>query len=92
MPSTYSMALLSELPQIIQHRSSEYDRYTYSKYHAQTTTPFCFPLLASYLPHSTTVGEFRNMLATVLRRFVLPRDAARKVCCIEYCFLASGST
>lgn len=59
-------------PQIIQHRSTE---YTYGR----TTTAFSFPLLVSYLPLSTTIGEFRDMLAVVLRRFVLPRDAARKV-------------
>eukprot|EP00903_Cladosiphon_okamuranus_P012270 g11508.t1 len=58
--------------QIVQYRSIEY------AYGRTTTTPFSFPLLASYRPLSTTIGEFRSMLAVVLRRFVLPRDAAEK--------------
>lgn len=46
------------------------------------TTAFLFPLLVSFLPLSTTIGEFRNVLATVLRRFVLPRAATMKVCMV----------
>lgn len=67
---------LSPNPQIVQHRSTEY------VYGRTTTTPFSSPLLASYLPLSTTIGEFRSMLAVVLKRFVLPCDAARKVCMV----------
>lgn len=69
----FRLVAFSPPPQIVQHRSTE---YTYGR----MTTAFSFPLLVSYLPLSTTIGEFREIIAVALRRFVLPRDAARKVC------------
>lgn len=73
--SVFRFIIFSRPPQITQHYSTEYA-------YGGGTTAFSFPLLVSYLPLSTTIEEFRNMLAIVLRRFVLPRDTARKVCMV----------
>lgn len=72
--------------QIIQQRATEVDYYescrslaTYQSRNYRKGTPFSIPLLLSYLPHATTVGGFRDMVALCLRRHVLPRDPKHRV-------------